>query len=69
MDDDKFGVCGLIWILSTFLFASAVVFSADRATFANAIQRKIPVYKVDTPNKVASLTFDAAWVQTKHWQF
>ncbi|MBR2302329.1 MAG: polysaccharide deacetylase family protein [Clostridia bacterium] len=45
----------------TFLFASAVVFSADRATFANAVQRKIPVYKVDTPDKIVSLTFDAAW--------
>ena len=22
-DDDKFGVCGLIWIVSMFLFASA----------------------------------------------
>ena len=23
MDDDKFGVCGLIWIVSMFLFVSA----------------------------------------------
>ena len=23
MDDDKFGVCGIIWIVSMFLFASA----------------------------------------------
>jgi len=23
MDDDKFGVCGLIWIISMFLFVSA----------------------------------------------
>jgi hypothetical protein len=23
MDDDKFGVCGLIWIVSMFLFISA----------------------------------------------
>lgn len=25
MDDDKFGVCGLIWILSMILFASAFI--------------------------------------------
>ena len=28
---------------------------------ASATNKKVPIYKVDTPNKVVSLTFDAAW--------
>lgn len=43
-------------------FLVAVVFSLNyAATQASAAARKIPVYSVDTQEKVVSLTFDAAW--------
>ncbi|MBQ9716213.1 MAG: polysaccharide deacetylase family protein [Clostridia bacterium] len=44
-----------------FLFVCAVVFSFGQTEHTSASNRKIPVYKVDTQNKVVSLTFDAAW--------
>lgn len=44
------------------LFCVAVAFSVSYATAsANATARKVPVYSVDTREKVVSLTFDAAW--------
>ena len=43
------------------LFVCSVLFSLNQNSFAFATTKKVPVYKVDTPNKVVSLTFDAAW--------
>ena len=51
-------VCSICLAL---LFVCSVVFSLNQSTSANATNKKVPIYKVDTQNKVVSLTFDAAW--------
>ena len=43
------------------LFVCSVLFSLSQNSFAFATTKKVPVYKVDTPDRVVSLTFDAAW--------
>ncbi len=43
------------------LFVCSVLFSLGQNSFAFAAAKKVPVYKVDTPDRVVSLTFDAAW--------
>lgn len=43
------------------LFVAAAAVSFGGAAQANAAMRKIPVYRVDTPSKTVSITFDAAW--------
>lgn len=43
------------------LFVCSVLFSLSQNSFAFVTTKKVPVYKVDTPDRVVSLTFDAAW--------
>ena len=51
-----------------FLFVCAMLFSANQTAVTSATNRKVPVYKVDTQNKVVSLTFDAAWGAENFYQ-
>lgn len=53
-----FGVIAAAFCL---LFVAASAMSLGNSVQANAAARKIPVYRVDAPEKVVSITFDAAW--------
>jgi len=57
------GIKAALLILAV-IFLAASIKPAAAAVFnvmASGTERKLPIYSVDTPEKVVALTFDAAW--------
>ncbi|NLG03333.1 MAG: polysaccharide deacetylase family protein [Clostridia bacterium] len=59
----KFNVkAGIVLALSLLLVAGALIYSPQFITVSNSVNgRELPIYCVDTDQKVVGLSFDAAW--------